>query len=319
MGTRIAAVVLAVAMVVGALAIRNQSDEGSSGGSGGTVRLVCASGLDTACTDAADKAGSPVDLVIEPPGQTAARLRALADGADPELDAWVAPSYWPQLVDAARVGKKPIFADNQQAATGRVALVIWKDRAEVLSKACGLTLACLADAVSAGSWEKVGGQSAWGRIKVAVDDPTNTGIGLATLGALAMSSFGNESFGRLEIEQNANYQRRRASFAASATNADLATMLAAGPGLADAVIAFEPDVARIRSAARFRDTSVVYPANVSRVPVTLATTKTGGAGVLLLTELKEALLAAGWSSDNKVSFPDPGVMAALLEDWTAGR
>lgn len=91
------ALVLAVAMIAGALVIRGGrgGDAGLLGGDD-TLSVVCASELEAACR----ALGDDVEVVVEPAGVTAASLSA-AD-ATVDADAWLTLAPWPEIVAGNR-------------------------------------------------------------------------------------------------------------------------------------------------------------------------------------------------------------------------
>src|SRR4051794_16732215 len=105
MPARLGALVLAVAMVAGAIFVRGHIDRSRS-----TFRLTCATELEDACRTM----GHGAEVTVEPAGTTADRLIALPPDDDPGLDAWLAPGPWPQVVDAARPSA-PLFAGDKPA------------------------------------------------------------------------------------------------------------------------------------------------------------------------------------------------------------
>src|SRR5262245_53794078 len=106
---RLLAVLVAVVLIGVALLIRdaidNGDENGSSGGGGGTPRLVCTPELERVCS----ALGPDVDLTIEEAGVTAAKL----EGASTKLaiDGWLAPGRWGEMVVQARKGsgKDPLL------------------------------------------------------------------------------------------------------------------------------------------------------------------------------------------------------------------
>src|SRR4051794_5542157 len=127
MAARLGALILAIAMVVGSLALRSRIDRSRT-----TVRLTCATELADACR----RIGQGVKVTVEPAGQTADRLAAIDPGADPELDGWLTPGRWAQMVDAPRTasGREALFgAQGPQPplrlAQTRVALAVGARRA----------------------------------------------------------------------------------------------------------------------------------------------------------------------------------------------
>src|SRR4051794_4314068 len=90
---RLVAVLVAVALVVIALVIRNGVDRG---GGSTKLNLVCTPELESIC----DSLGSHVAVTIENPGITADRLeKSGANG----MDGWLTPGPWTDLVQQARI------------------------------------------------------------------------------------------------------------------------------------------------------------------------------------------------------------------------
>ena len=124
---RLGAALAAVAIVIGALlrfGVASIEDEtaASGGGGSGSVRLLCTTELEAACTQLAEHDGD-VSVTVEAAGTTAQSLVALPDNQRPDFDTWLAPSPWPQMVDVQRRGKRPLFAKPSDAI-GRSPLVV---------------------------------------------------------------------------------------------------------------------------------------------------------------------------------------------------
>lgn len=334
MGSRIAAAVVALAMVAGSLALRNNMD--SSDGTGrAPLRLVCVTELRSACDQLERDSHTDITLTVEAAGATADRLTALPDGSSPGLDGWLAIGNWPGIVDAERqaAGKRPFFPGSggspgpRTLVATRVALVIWKDRSAAVAAKCGKTLHCLADIAAGTTWAAAAGPAAWGRVKVALPDPGSSALGLAALAATARSSFAGQPFGRTELQQDADFQRRAAGLAqsASSTDATLETMLAIGPAIADAALVLEatlkgPDV---RGVPRLADADILFldPVTTATVIYGVGPGKPGrrlqqsAAGAAT-----DALVGLGWSREVSTvpanqQLPDGGVLAALRQTW----
>jgi hypothetical protein len=305
-------------MVGAALAYRYSSDFFSSVESG--VDVYCVREITAPCKAAMSGLDGLNTALTRDAGVTVDRLVSQGSLDEP---GWAYAPSWMDIVDARRAGQPRLLPHRVELASSRVALVMWKDRAAVLQKACGaITWSCAADALAKGTWDKSGGKAEWGRVKIGIDDPTQSGSGLAALGALAMSSFNGTDFGRADIESNPDYQRRRSALASSSADPSLSFMLAGGPAVVDAVSALGPDLAAAQGSPRFADVVVVYPAPVSRITVSLATAPTPSGDRLarrLSSRLTDRLVAAGWDRPAPAAFPDGGVLAALLDDWTAGR
>src|SRR5438093_1363139 len=124
-------------------------------------------------------AGS-AQTAVEAAGTTADRL--VQGGGDPGIEGWVTVGPWARMVDEARVraGKPALFTTASALARSPVAVVVWPDREKVLETRCGgpLTWRCLGDVAKGATWQRSGGPSAWGPVKVGVDDPHSSGVGL---------------------------------------------------------------------------------------------------------------------------------------------
>ena len=335
MGPRILAFVAAIAMVAGALAIRSKLDDDARARSE-VLRLVCVTELQDVCEQLRDDPDSSIELTVEDAGVTAERLVGLASGADPGLDGWLAIGDWPGIVDAERrsANKDVVFPHRRPLASTRIGLVVWPDRAEVL-KSCQQTWACLADAAAKGQWSAAGGKAEWGRVKVGLPDPERSAVGVNVLGALGASSFGNTAFGRLEIDEDPDFQRRLNGLSRASAGIDpsLENMLAAGPAAVDAVPVLEAAVLQpdVQAIPRLRVTGVLYPAPVHVATVMLGTTSGDRAGTPdyeasvrldeVLNDLgRRRLLGAGWKHrERDTGLPEASVLAALRQAWSRTR
>ena len=178
MGTRVLAFVAAVAMVLGAIAIRGARDDG--GGSGGDrndatgpLQLVCAEELRAVC-EAIDANEGGVEVTIEAASATVDRL-ASVDANEAEVDGWLAPGPWGEVVDAARpTSAEQLFArPGAPLARSPFVLAVWKDRRGRLACADPVNLGCLGDAVRDRGF----------RLGVASDDHAEGVLADAALGA----------------------------------------------------------------------------------------------------------------------------------------
>lgn len=336
MGSRIAAAVVALAMVAGSLALRSNMDADKRA-QREVLRLVCVPELQDVCAALEDDPATNIALTVEAAGVTADRLTALPDRSSPGLDGWLAIGNWPGMVDAERqaAGKRPLFPGSDGApgagvgtlAATRVSLVMWKDRSAAMAAKCGRVLSCLADLAAGGTWATAGGSTAWGRVKVALPDPGASALGLVSLAAVARSSFAGQPFGRSELQQDADFQRRAAGLAQSAasTDATLETMLAVGPALADAAFVLEatlkgPD---LQGVPRLADADVLFLDPITTATVIYGITSGEPARRLqsaVTAIAPDALVSRGWSRDVRTipanqQLPDGGVLAALRQTW----
>jgi hypothetical protein len=195
---RIAALVAAVAMVVGSLAVRDRMNhpngKSPTGGGSNALAIVCATELGPVCDAIAVGGGATV--VIESAAVTEARLRG-ADANEPGLDAWLAPGPWPQMVDIVRrqANKPVLFRPTlDRVARSPLVLVAWKDQAEKLKTGpeCQgtVTSKCVGDAVIAAHF-KLGAPDA------------GDGVGLLVDGALVSGLIGNSDWATNDLDEAA--------------------------------------------------------------------------------------------------------------------
>ena len=185
-GPRILAIVIALAMIAGAWAIRSlviddddSESDGPSGDDDGVTTIACIPELEDQCRTL------DADVVIEPAGVTAERLSTLADNENANIDGWVTYAPWAELVRDARsrAGLDELVLDSDVLARTPLAVAARRDRAEVLTAACDgeLTWRCIGD-VAGGTWSEIDGQETWGAVRPAHADPTQSATGMLTLG-----------------------------------------------------------------------------------------------------------------------------------------
>jgi hypothetical protein len=183
---RLLALVSAVLLVVGAVWLRAWLFPDEAGGLGvDAPRIVCVAELDEACGQLDLPAAS---IRIEDAAATVADLAQ----ADPDIDVWVTVQPWPELAADARAaaGRPPLpSVTSDVVARSPVVLAARSDRLRVLEPACDggtVTWSCVGDHAG-DAWADLGGQAAWGRVEVALDQPATSVTGLLTLAAAATS------------------------------------------------------------------------------------------------------------------------------------
>ncbi|MCU1451225.1 MAG: hypothetical protein JWP02_3395, partial [Acidimicrobiales bacterium] len=196
---RLVALGVAIALVAVALLIRNGIDNGSGSSAGGKLRLVCTPELEPVC----DKLGSDVDVTIEQPGVTADSLEKVQTALG--VDGWLTPGPWPEIERQARqrAGEDVLISAGASLAGSRIGLAVWPDRLAVLAGQCPnrqVGWKCFGDVASKTDWKAVGGQNAWGRIKIGFPDPQNDATGLAALGAATTGYFGRANLSSTDLD-----------------------------------------------------------------------------------------------------------------------
>jgi len=226
---RFGALVIAVVLIVGALAVRGRLDK-KEDLEGSPLRVVCATELGVAC-QRLSKLGFEVTTED---AQETARTLAKADRGSVKTELWLTVEPAAALVDTDRAlrGVKPLLTRESvtPVATTDLALVIWKDRAAVLRKACPtvtLTVRCVGEVAGRDAWSASGGRPEWGQVRVALPDPELTAAGLLALGAGAQSWFKSADVGSNDFDADPGFGDWLAGLArATPRGGSLARMLA---------------------------------------------------------------------------------------------
>lgn len=299
------ALLVAVAMVAGALLLRSRLDRAEPPDDGdpdvvvtpsqqGGLRVTCASEVAAAC--------NTLDAVvtIEDGVTTADRLVA-ADA--PDVDVWVAPGPLVRLVDEARdrAGRPPLFAETvAPVARSPLVLLVWRDRAEVLTSACDTVgWACVGD-VAAGTWEDIGGETTWGPVKPGHGDPTRDATGLLVLGQAVAEFIGRPQVSTADFGDDAflswltDLERAVPSFG-SGTQRPLTQMLTQGPAAYDALGVTEAEaVLALSRSARRDQLQLIYPPAAATFDLVAAGVAPGHASSATMAPLAGALAEQGW-------------------------
>jgi hypothetical protein len=331
----VAALVVAAALVVGAVVLRGRIDDDGAGGAGGRPTVACPPELADACATLDDD----FDVRVEEAGETADRLTAAGGERDDEVDVWLAPAPWAGLVEDRRaLARREPLVGRPSAVIARspVAVAAWDDRAEALEDGIcegPITFRCLGNAAER-PWASVGGEPPWGQVHVGLTDP-HSATGLAVLGGAATGFFGTDDYSSNDFD--GEFSAWLGALAARSPEADagdpVARMLTRGPGEFAALGAAE---AGARQAADHEGTRAIYPAPVATADlVAIPVGREGGAeaaagDVAGDRELRRTLAAAGWrvAGENVASgvgarpalprgdgLPSGAVLGALLDEW----
>jgi hypothetical protein len=315
-----------------------------SGDDDGRPTLACAQELEPVCAAIAER--GDVKVVVQPAGQTAARLSALQDDEreHEEIDGWLTIDPQPGIVDDAhtRVSQDPIFGKPETLARSPLVFVVWKDRLQVLVTRCGspaaVTWKCLGD-LAGDEWTSLGAQEGWGAVKLAHADAANDTVGLVALGQEATSKLGRVDISSADIEDldfSDWFVALEQQEQDGSADGPLAPMLQEGPSrLALAQVSEAEACTRLRH-TRFRNQlDVVVPSPVTTADVVFAPRRGRGAETLreaVSSEAtKHALAQSGWRPGSSTknaevcsdvgsvqleqsnNAPPPGVLVALRE------
>ncbi|MGH9225206.1 MAG: hypothetical protein ACRD2W_15810 [Acidimicrobiales bacterium] len=297
---RAIAVVAAVAMIAAAAVIRSRLDDDEVAR---TVRLVCATELEAACTHLTGR----LQTTVEPAGTTAGRL-ATASG-DPGLDGWLVPDPYPEIVDQRRqrASLPPSFGSQQTLARSPLVLVVWNERSMALGRQrCPQQVdwRCLGDAVAAGPWTASSGQAAWDRIKPGHRPASTDATGMLVLGHAVSGWFGTASLSTADLDDD-SFARwftavERAVPSPSPPEGPLQRMLTVGPAAYDAVGTTEAEAGPLLAASPRRgELNLLYPSPMATADVVLAVAVKGSTASAVRrlaggNDARQSLAGIGW-------------------------
>ena len=318
---RLLAVLGAVAMIGGALLVRNVFIEGDGldvggggGGGGGEAHLVCATELEDACAALAEEDGD-ITFEVEDAGETAERLTAADfDPREAEFDAWLTLEPWAELIDVRRQqaqGGRVLDEPSDVLATSRLALIGPDERLAALEAACGGEVGwnCLGE-IAGEPWADHEGEVQWGDVNVGHSDPSLHASGLVVLGQAASDYFGTTDFASNDFD--------------AAFSRWLRQLESADPGVQGGLTPLEEALRFTGSwdgvgdldAAGRGDLGVLYPSPMLRAEVVLAPLRGHDVDVdedALTDALTEADFDEG--PGDGVEGPSAGVYEALLGEW----
>ncbi|MGI8807876.1 MAG: substrate-binding domain-containing protein [Acidimicrobiales bacterium] len=317
---RVFALVAAVAMVAGSIALRGRLDRHEED-QANPLRIVCATELGPVC----DSRGSGAQITVEPAARTADRLSRSSDG-DPGVDGWLVPAPWPQIVDGRRARQTlpPLFADvGRPLARSRLVIVVRRTLVDTLGPGCGGTVGwkCLGDAAAASP----------PRAKPGHPDPATDAIGTLVVGHATAAYFGrSDDLSTFDLD-NTDFARwfralERATPPLASGGSPLGEMLGTNFAAYDAVGTIEAEAKTILETSAVRDRVVLsYAAPMATADVVLA--GAGGDTARRLADFatdhdtRKALADAGWDVDGASrggsqlpptnGLPSPGFLDAL--------
>jgi hypothetical protein len=322
---RLLALGAAIAMVVGALAVRNRMDDDEVSRST-ELRLLCATELEEVCNALADDPDSSVIVTTEEVGATVDRLRT-APKAD--FDAWLTPGPFPQMVQELRRSQSqlaPVFHDvSAPLARSPVVIVGWNDRLAALKTKCEIGWKCIG--LAAGQpWSAFGGKPEWAAVTTSLPDPTTSAAGLLTLGAATAGFFGRADLSTDDLDADDGFGSALSQLARNNnTPVSVSSMLAAGPSLVAFVAGLEQAVKPVVSAAsrdKRNQVTLIYPSPVVNADVVLGMADRRK-GERLLELLRTDVVRAAFTDDGwkppgsgRSGLPSPGLLSVLRSRWS---
>jgi hypothetical protein len=343
---RALAALAAVAMVVGAVLVRQHVEDGDGGAHrGDRIRLVCGTDLGPACGQLAD-ADPSIALTIEDEGVTADRL-VRSHGGAPGFDAWLAAGPWPGVVadDRSRAGRTDaaLGAASGVLARSPATIVARRDRSEALAAACrgAVTWACIGR-FAGQPWTAAGGRADWGTLKAGLAAPVG-GAGLVALAQAVASQVGRADWAGNDLDDPATaawFDQLVGTARDDAAGAQTPlTAFLRLPGSLGVAGALESEAGpSVGSAADGPNLRVLYPEPVATADVTMIPAPRGNADEVIdrigRSRLLDALAATGWRVPGRAAadgvgggpalpsgdgLPSPGVLQRLRDQWAGTR
>jgi hypothetical protein len=331
-GRRIGAVLIAVALIAGALLLRRtvldddaDASDGPSGSTPSTAEpvtaagdLVCITELEAACEAIA--ADHPdLDITIEPAGTTLDRLAGLAD--DEPAPLWLTIQPFSEMVDSLRTGsrREPIGAATDTVATSELTIGAPTDgRADVLVSACaGLPLwRCIGD--HAGDpWTELGGEASWRTVRPSLGFVADEAVALASFAAAVAGYVGSPEIRASTLVSDPAFT----PWLNRLTGAVPTSSLSAGTPLATMAVRPALDLAATTDAEAEAVGGDRFALNYSDprmwVEAVLAVPAGAAAPAGLVDDLTSAATAAGWDEPAAVpqALPNASTMLALRARW----
>ncbi len=334
---RLLAALVAVALIAGAVVLRNiiDSDSGDGADSGAdseSLQIICGTDLLVACNELARRAsgdGADLNVTAEAEQVTAQRI------SSGELDlsgstVWLAAGPWPEITEAGGA-PMPALAGSDVLARSPAVIVARTDRMEAIAASCTeVSWACIGDHAG-GEWSDLGGEATWGRVEVGLPEP-DAGDGMVTVNQAVASRVGRTDFatndldsGPQSAEVSAWFDRLAVESKSNATSTSPLTRFLRLPGSLGVLGALESEAIEQLSTAAAADTiTVVAPEPVATADVRLwaGSEKSLTSALQRLTDggstrLVRSLEGSGWrvvGADGTTSVPsDDNIGGARID------
>jgi hypothetical protein len=310
---RLATVVVAIGLIVGAFVLRRNVIEGDDDADAGNgpepaSELTCLTELAEVCAAiAGDQAG--LDVRVE---DSAATLERLAQGETVPL--WLTFEPFPAMASGA--GETAILGASELSVAAP------PGRLDVLSSHCPTTTLwrCTGDAAG-DAWTTVGGEPGWGRVEPSVGDAGTSAAALASFASAAAGYFGTTSFGAVELQDPSFFAWVRPLVQAVPVSelsgrTPVATMLTR-PSAVNLAGTSDAELASLGASTRKLESR--YPEPSMWLQAVLAAPAGADVPQDLAADAAAALTAAGWDRPSAATAPLPPAttMVALRELWDA--
>ena len=322
---RLAALIAAVALIIGAVALRRSFDGRSSASpvAPGTsdpaqtaapqaLRIVCISELAAAC-DAARAEGAAT--TIESYADTLARIEA---GDIPPI--WVTFERINGLAVNPATNQSYFAPPAIALASSQLLLVAPIERATAFGDLCGGASNWTCIGKNAGkSWADIGGVGAWGRLIPGHADPTRSAVGLLMLGSAAASYYGAVDMNQAQINGDLEFglwfNRLESSIPKNVfgMSSPLDAMLTRK--LVSVVGTTHADLAQ-RASAQLPSLTTTFTGQTAAAVA--ATVPDAALPDEIIKAMTDALIDATWDPVNpeNLALPSSGVLRTLRDNWS---
>ena len=322
---RLAALIAAVALIVGAVALRRSIDDRSSASpvapgssdpaqtsASAAVRIVCITELAVACEAARAKGAA---TTVESYADTLTRIEA---GDVPPI--WVTFERINGLAINPATNQSYYAQPSTALASSQLLLVTPIERATAFNDLCGGTNNWTCIGKNAGkAWAEIGGVGAWGRLIPGHADPTRSAVGLLMLGSGAASYYGAVDMNQAQINGDLEFglwfNRLESSIPknvfdmSSPLDAMLTRKLVSVVGTTHADLAQRASAQLPSLTTTFTGQSAA--AIVATVPDAIVADE-------VITAMSTALIDATWDKVNpeNLALPSSGVLRTLRDNWS---
>lgn len=329
MVVRVLALLAAVGMVAGALAVRNRMEADDPPPADAPL-VVCAADVEAACNAFGNRARTDV----EPAGTTAGRVGAAAGNGDEAISAWLSPLPWADVARAAagqRAARIRLTTEPSPVARSPLVAVVATSRAPVVQAACGggVTWRCLGDLAGKGEWAAAGGPPEWGLVRLGLPDPVSEASGLAALGAATAGFFGRTDLSAFDLEDPAYGDWVSAVARAVPRGASLEKLVLTNGAEVQIFLTTEAHARAVLGGGGSSErATLIYPSPVATADVLVAYAPDDAGSrarrAVADSDVARALGAAGWrlAGDGRAPAlpagsgqPSPGLLEALRQTW----
>ena len=310
---RVATVVVAAAMIVGAFVIRRNVIEGDEGDDDvgpppveEASELVCLTELQSTCDELA-AARPDLDVTVEDAGIT---LDRLAEG-DP-VPLWLTFEPFPEMAGASAAG--------DVLAVSALAISTPADRQAVLAthSATDPIWRCIGDAAD-DPWAEIGGEDNWGAVEPSIGDARRSAAALASLAVAVAGYLGTAEYTSTQWSTDPAF----APWVSRLVRAVPVTQLSGGTPAATMVtrptvnIAATSDAEVAALGASIERFESSYPEPSMWLQAVLAAPAGADVPEGLAQDVRATLLAQGWDAPDAATQPLPSAntMIALRQLW----